>query len=131
MTGAILEQEVQITGGTQGGVTIKRFDGVVLDTGWGRGEAAFKKFPDSESTFTDRGGRACGVPNRDIFSDENPYNPALALGSNRDLATFLTARCGPEFDVAPVQAGARRADVSAHEPPSPVPPPPRRPQPPR
>src|SRR5262245_13468925 len=81
MTGAVLEQTVQITGITQGGVTIKQFDGVVLDAGWGRGEVAFRKYPDSESTFIDRGGRTCSLPNRDIFSYENLYNPVLKLGS--------------------------------------------------
>jgi len=132
MTGAVIEQEAAITSGTAGGVLIKRFEGVVLDAGWGRGEVAFQKYPDAESTFTDRGGRACTVSNRDVFSYEDRRRPVLAFESDRDLARFLSTRCGAEFDVAALQAGARRADVSVHEPPPAVyvPPPPRRPQPP-
>jgi hypothetical protein len=131
MTGAVLVQEGVISGATEGGVTFKRFDGVVLDAGWGRGEVAFQKYPEAESTFTDRTGRACGVTNRDIFSYENRFRPALLFESDQELARFLTTRCGAEFDVASLQAGPRRADVSVHEPPPVyVPPPPRRPQPP-
>jgi hypothetical protein len=116
---------------TQGGVVFKRFEGVVLDAGWGRGEVAFRKSPEAESTFMDRGGRTCSAPNREVFSYEDRLHPVLAHGSDTELARFLTARCGPEFDVAPLQAGPRRADISVLEPPSTVPPPPRRPQPPR
>jgi hypothetical protein len=131
MTGAVIEEAAAITALTQGGVVFKRFEGVVLDAGWGRGEVAFRKFPDAESTFTDRGGRTCSAPNREIFSYEDRLHPVLAHGSDAELARFLTARCGPEFDVAPLNAGPRRADISVLEPPSTVSPPPRRPQPPR
>jgi hypothetical protein len=97
--------------------------------GWGRGEVAFRKHPEAESTFMDRGGRICGAPNREIFSYADPFHPTLAFGSDLALSRFLTAHCGPEFDVTPLVAGPRRADVSVLEPPSGVPPPPRRPQP--
>jgi hypothetical protein len=92
---------------------------------------AFQKFPDAESTFMDRAGRTCTAPNREVFSYEDRLHPILAHESDAELARFLTARCGPEFDVAPLHAGPRRIDVSVLEPPSAVPPPPRRPQPPR
>jgi hypothetical protein len=131
MTGAVLEEAPAVTAMTQGGVVFKRFEGIVLDAGWGRGEVAFRKFPDAESTFMDRGGRTCTAPNREVFSYEDRLHPVLAHGSDAELARFLTARCGPEFDVAPLHAGPRRADISVLEPPSTVPPPPRRPQPPR
>jgi hypothetical protein len=131
MTGAVIEEAPAVTALTQGGVVFKRFEGVVLDAGWGRGEVAFRKFPEAESTFTDRSGRTCTAPNREVFSYEDRLHPVLAHGSDAALARFLTARCGPEFDVAPLQAGPRRADISVLEPPSTVPPPPRRPQPPR
>jgi hypothetical protein len=131
MTGAVIEEAPAVTAMTQGGVVLKRFEGVVLDAGWGRGEVAFRKFPDGESTFTDRGGRVCAAPNRQIFNYGDRYHPVLAFGSDPELARFLTERCGAEFDVAPLHAGPRRADVSVLEPPSTVPPPPRRPQPPR
>jgi hypothetical protein len=131
MTGAVLEEAPAVTAMTQGGVVFKRFEGVVLDAGWGRGEVAFRKSPDGESTFMDRGGRTCSAPNREVFSYEDRLHPVLAHGSDTELARFLTARCGPEFDVAPLQAGPRRADISVLETPSTVPPPPRRPQPPR
>ena len=131
MTGAVIEEAPAITALTQGGVVFKRFEGVVLDAGWGRGEVAFRKFPDAESTFMDRGGRTCSAPNREVFSYEDRLHPVLAHGSDAELARFLTARCGEEFDVAPLRAGPRRADISVLEPPSTVPPPPRRPQPPR
>jgi hypothetical protein len=131
MTGAVIEEAPAVTAMTQGGVVFKRFEGVVLDAGWGRGEVAFRKFPDGESTFTDRGGRVCAAPNRQIFNYGDRYHPVLAFGSDPELARFLTERCGAEFDVAPLHAGPRRADVSVLEPPSTVPPPPRRPQPPR
>jgi hypothetical protein len=85
----------------------KRFEGVVLDAGWGKGEVAFRKYPDEESTFMDRGGRVCRAPNREIFSYEDPRHPTLAHGSDPELARFLTARCGPEFDVTPLAAGPR------------------------
>jgi hypothetical protein len=131
MTGAVLEEAPAVTAMTHGGVVFKRFEGVVLDAGWGRGEVAFHKFPDAESTFTDRGGRTCNAPNRQIFSYADRYRPELAFGSDLELARFLAARCGSEFDVAALQEGPRRADVSPLEPPTRVPPPPRRPQPPR
>jgi len=131
MTGAVIEEAPAVTAMTQGGVVFKRFEGVVLDAGWGRGEVAFRKSPDAESTFMDRGGRTCSAPNREVFSYEDRLHPVLAHRSDTELARFLTARCGPEFDVAPLQAGPRRADISVLEPPSTVPPPPRRPQPPR
>ena len=131
MTGAVIEEAPAVTAMTQGGVVFKRFEGVILDAGWGRGEVAFRKFPDGESTFTDRGGRVCAAPNRQIFNYGDRYHPVLAFGSDSELARFLTERCGAEFDVSPLHAGPRRADVSVLEPPSPVPPPPRRPQPPR
>jgi hypothetical protein len=131
MTGAVIEEAPIVTAMTQGGVVFKRFAGVVLDAGWGRGEVSFRKHPDGESTFTDRGGRTCNVPNREIFSYADRLHPVLAHGSDAELARFLTARCGPEFDVAPLNAGPRRADISVFEPPNSVPPPPRRPQPPR
>ena len=131
MTGAVIEEAPTITAMTQGGVVFKRFEGVVLDAGWGRGEVSFRKFPEAESTFMDRSGRTCSAPNREVFSYEDRLRPVLAHGSDAELARFLTARCGPEFDVAPLRAGPRRADVSVLEPPSAVPPPPRRPQPPR
>jgi hypothetical protein len=131
MTGAVIEEAPAVTAMTQGGVVFKRFEGVVLDAGWGRGEVAFRKFPDAESTFTDRGGRTCSAPNREIFSYGDRLHPVLAHGSDAELARFLTARCGEAFDVAPLRAGPRRADISVLEPPSAVPPPPRRPQPPR
>jgi hypothetical protein len=131
MTGAILEEASAITATTQGGVVFKRFEGVILDAGWGRGEVAFHKHPDGESTFTDRGGRVCAAPNRQIFDYGDRYKPVLGFGSDLELARFLTERCGTEFDVSPLRAGPRRADVSVLEPPSSVPPPPRRPQPPR
>jgi hypothetical protein len=129
MTGAVIEQEPGVTGTTRGGITFKRFEGVVLDAGWGRGEVAFRKQPDAESTFTDRGGRECRAPNREIFSYRDRLHPTLLFGSDLELSRFLVARCGPEFDVAPLLAGPRRVDVSVHEPSSQVPPPPRRPQP--
>lgn len=50
MTGAVIEEAPAVTAMTQGGVVFKRFEGVVLDAGWGRGEVAFQKFPDAEST---------------------------------------------------------------------------------
>jgi hypothetical protein len=77
----------------------------VLDAGWGKGEVAFRKYPDEESTFMDRGGRVCRAPNREILSYEDPRHPALAHGSDPELARFLTARCGPEFDVTPAGRG--------------------------
>lgn len=131
MTGAVIEEAPAVTAMTQGGVVFKRFEGVILDAGWGRGEVAFQKFPDGESTFTDRGGRVCAAPNRQIFNYGDRYRPVLGFGSDPELARFLTERCGAEFDVTPLHAGPRRADVSVLEPASPVPPPPRRPQPPR
>jgi hypothetical protein len=132
MTGAVIEEAPAVTAMTQGGVVFKRFEGIVLDAGWGRGEVAFQKYPDAESTFTDRGGRTCNAPNREVFSYEDRRHPVLAHETDAELARFLTARCGPEFDVAPLSAGPRRADVSVLEPPpSRVPLPPRRPQPPR
>jgi hypothetical protein len=132
MTGAVIEEAPAVTAMTQGGVVFKRFDGIVLDAGWGRGEVAFQKYPDQESTFTDRGGRTCNAPNREVFSYGDPRHPVLAHETDAELARFLTARCGPEFDVASLTAGPRRADVSVLEPPpSRVPLPPRRPQPPR
>ena len=73
---------------------------------------AFRKHPDAESTFTDRAGRACSAPNREIFSYEDRLHPILAFGSDLALSRFLTARCGPEFDVTPLLAGPRRADAS-------------------
>ena len=112
MTGAVIEEAPAITALTQGGVVFKRFEGVVLDAGWGRGEVAFRKFPDAESTFTDRGGRTCSAPNREVFSYEDRLHPVLTHGSDAELARFLTARCGEEFDVAPLRAGPRRADIS-------------------
>jgi hypothetical protein len=45
MTGAVIEEAPAITAMTQGGLVFKRFDGIVLDAGWGRGEVAFQKFP--------------------------------------------------------------------------------------
>jgi hypothetical protein len=129
MTGAVLQQNPEVLGTTEGGVTFQRFEGVVLDAGWGKGEVAFRKHPDGESTFTDRGGRTCAAPNRDIFDYRDRYHPVLAFGSDPELARFLGARCGPDFDVAPLLAGPRRADHSALELSGPVPPPPVRPQP--
>jgi hypothetical protein len=126
--GAEIAQNPEITPTTQGGVTFKRFEGVVLYAGWGRGEVAFRKHPDGESTFTDRTGRDCSAPNREIFSYRDPLHPALAHGSDPELARFLEVRCGPGFDVAPLLASPRRADQSAFEPPVRVPPPPVRPQ---
>jgi hypothetical protein len=130
MTGAVIEEAPVVTAMTRGGVTFKRFDGVLLDAGWGRGDVAFRKFPAAESTFTDdRAGRECGVPNRAIFSYGDPRHPTLAFGSDLELSRFLTARCGPTFDVAPLLAGPRRADPSVFEPLTRVPPPPTRPRP--
>jgi hypothetical protein len=131
MTGAVIHQDPEVLGTTEGGVTFRRFEGVVLDAGWGKGEVAFRKDPDGESIFTDRAGRRCAVPNRSIFDYQDRYRPVLAFGSDPELARFLGARCGPEFDVAPLLAGLRRADQSVLEPASGVPPPPSRPRPPR
>jgi hypothetical protein len=89
------------------------------------------KHPDGESTFTDRNGRTCEASNREIFSYRDKFRPELAHGSDPQLARFLEAKCGSEFDVSPLQAGPRRADQSPLEPPVSVPPPPKRPQPPR
>jgi hypothetical protein len=129
ITGAVIQQDPEVLATTEGGVTFKRFDGVVLDAGWGKGEVAFKKYRDAESTFTDRGGRRCAAPNREVFSYRDPYHPVLAFESDPQLARFLGARCGPEFDVAPLLAGPRRADQAVLDPPGAVPPPPARPQP--
>jgi hypothetical protein len=134
MTGAVIQQTPEVLSTTQGGVTFTRFEGIVLDAGWGKGEVAFHKHPDGNSTFTDRAGRRCAVPNREIFDYRDRYHPVLAFGSDLELARFLGARCGPEFDVAPLFAGLRRADQSMLEPPAggrAVPPPPARPRPPR
>jgi hypothetical protein len=134
ITGADIEQEADITATTRGGITFKRFDGVILDAGWGKGEVAFMKRPDGESTFVDRDGRTCDAPNREIFSYQERFHPKLAHESDPQLARFLAAKCGPEFDVSPLQAGPRRADQTPIEPPvasSRVPPPPVRPKPPR
>ena len=73
----------------------------MLDAGWDRGEVAFQKHPDAESTFTDRGGRDCRAPNREIFGYLDRLHPTLAFGSDLELSRFLVARGGPEFDVAP------------------------------
>jgi hypothetical protein len=129
ITGAVIQQAPEVLGTTEGGVTFKRFDGVVLDAGWGKGEVAFKKYPQAESTFTDRGGRTCAAPNREVFNYRDPFRPVLAFESDPELARFLGARCGPEFDVAPLLAGPRRADQSVLEATRAVPPPPARPQP--
>jgi hypothetical protein len=131
MTGAVIRQEAEVLGTTQGGITFTRFEGVVLDAGWGKGEVAFHKHPDGESTFADRGGRTCAAPNRQIFDYRDRYRPVLAFGSDPELARYLSAQCGPEFDVAPLFTGPRRADQSALESPSRVPAPPARPRPPR
>jgi hypothetical protein len=133
MTGAVIQQAPEVLSTTQGGVTFTRFEGIVLDAGWGKGEVAFRKHPDGDSTFTDRAGRRCAAPNREIFDYRDRYRPVLAFGSDAELARFLGARCGQEFDVAPLFAGLRRADQSAVDPtggPA-VPPPPARPRPPR
>src|SRR5262245_39170723 len=86
VTGAVIEQESDITGTTRGGVTFKRFEGVVLDAGWGRGEVAFQKHPDGESTFMDRDGTLCEAPNRAIFSYADRYRPALAFANDLELS---------------------------------------------
>jgi hypothetical protein len=135
MTGAVLAQEPVITSVTQGGVTFKQFDGVLLDAGWGKGEVAFRKYPEADSTFTDRAGRTCVQPNRAIFDYSDRYTPKLAFPSDQALARFLAGRCSPEFDTAPLLAGPQRADRSVQDPaaavprpsPPPVPPGARRP----
>lgn len=129
ITGAVIQQDPEVLVTTQGGVTFTRFEGVILDAGWGKGEVAFRKYPEADSTFTDRSGRTCAAPNRDIFDYRDRFHPVLAFGSDPELARFLAARCGPEFDVAPLHAGPRRADQSVLESSSPVSPPPARPQP--
>jgi hypothetical protein len=131
ISGAVIDQDAAITVATRGGVTFRQFEGVLLDAGWGRGEVAFRKYRDAPSTFMDRTGRTCEVPNRDIFSYADPYRPVLAFGSDLELSRFLTARCGPEFDVTPLMAAPRRADVSEFAPRSQVPSPPSPPRPPQ
>jgi len=132
ITGAVVHQEAEVTATSAGGVRFRRFDGVLLDAGWARGEVAFRKSPEAESTFTDRDGRDCPAPNQEVFSYQDPRHPVLAFDSDATLARFLAARCGPEFDVAPLLAGPRRADVSVLEPEAiRVPPPPPRPPDPR
>jgi hypothetical protein len=129
LTGASIRQDPEVLATTEGGVTFTRFEGVMLDAGWGKGEVAFRKYPDADSTFRDRGGRTCAVPNREIFDYRDRFRPVLAFGSDSELARFLGARCGPEFDVAPLLGGPRRADQSVLESPRGIPPPPPRPQP--
>ena len=79
MTGAVLEEASAVTATTQGGVVFKRFEGVVLDAGWGRGEVAFQKFPDGESTFTDRGGRTCTRSQPADLQLRGPVPPGAGL----------------------------------------------------
>jgi hypothetical protein len=129
ISGAVIEQDAAITMSTRGGVTFRQFEGVLLDAGWGQGDVAFRKYRDGRSTFTDRAGRTCEAPNRAIFSYADPFRPALAFGSDLELSRFLTARCGPDFDVTPLMAAPRRADVSEFAPRSQVPPPPGAPPP--
>src|SRR5262249_34922689 len=109
------------------------------------GEVSFRR-ADAESVFTDRAGRSCPAPNRDIFSYADPFSPVLRFPSEAALARFLKERCGEDFDVALLLAGPARADRSALEParlargtpprpprprpPPPPPPPPRRERPP-
>lgn len=88
MTGAVIEQNPEVLATTQGGVTFTRFEGVVLDAGWGKGEVAFRKHPDGESPFRDRGGRTCAAPNRELFSYRDPYHPVLASGAIRSSRAF-------------------------------------------
>ena len=131
MTGAVIEEAPVITALTQGGVVFKRFEGVVLDAGWGRGEVAFRKFPDAESTFMDRGGRTCNAPNREVFSYEDRSPPGPGARERRRAGAVPDGALRTRVRRRAAPAGPRRADVSVLEPPSPVPPPPRRPQPPR
>ena len=111
-----------MTAMTQGGLVFKRFEGVVLDAGWGRGEVAFRKFPDAESTFMDRrrphlqraepGGLQLRgpAPPRPGARERRRARARFLIGA---LRTGVRRRAGSS-------AGPRRADVSVLEPPSTV-----------
>jgi hypothetical protein len=83
-----------------GGVEIKAFKGIVLDSGWKVGVEAYKS-PEAHSFFVDESGRKCLVRNNEVFFYENMYygEPNLTYPDDASLATFLKARC-PELDVS-------------------------------
>ncbi len=80
----------EIVQSNQGGVEIKRYSGLLLDSGFKLGSSPSSK-PNRESKFTDAGGRTCVVKNSEIF--KYPGGETAFKFSDQELKEFLAGRC--------------------------------------
>jgi hypothetical protein len=77
-----------------GGLELKSFPGILLDTGWMLGSQAYKK-PLGTAIFSDEKNHRCVVLNNEVFFYEEMYygEPNLRYVLDDRLAEFLQTRC--------------------------------------
>lgn len=94
ITGGKLTEDRSISGSNQGGVELRDFDGIVLDTGWSQGRQAIENKAGT-SVFRDRSGNRCSVPNSKLFDypGGKGYNAKLRLTTNGGITAFLRKEC--------------------------------------
>lgn len=111
MTGAKYVEDSTISGKNQGGLEINYLDGIMLDCGWAIGKSACENRSKS-STFRDRAGTTCSVPNSKIFARAQG-EISLAFKNNREIEAFLKKAC-PRLDLSPFSPQAARQSIGSH-----------------
>jgi len=93
-----LTESPEINLKNNGGVEIKSYNGIYLDTGWKIGKAPYKD-SSRTSTFKDANGKTCTLPNEELFyyeqkSVEQMYDePLFKFQKDDELAEFLKVKC--------------------------------------
>jgi hypothetical protein len=90
--GAEVSQDPALNLSNNGGVEIASFKGILLDTGWRVGEAAFAD-RSRTSVFRDYFGNTCEVRNTEVFSYPTRYDAILKFRDDASLESFLANRC--------------------------------------
>lgn len=90
--GGEVSQDPALNLSNNGGVEITSFKGILLDTGWRIGEAAFAD-KSRTSVFRDYFGNTCEVRNPEVFDYPTRYDAILKFRDDAALESFLANRC--------------------------------------
>lgn len=113
--GAHFIQDPVISPKNEGGISIKTFDGLMLDTGFAMGGTAYYRNPNGISTFQDRNATTCKVTNSKIFDYLDNENPVFKFKTDAELKEFLSQTC-KQLDLSSLDSNASDCPTEATQP---------------
>ncbi len=91
---ATLIESPEVNATNQGGVEIKDYHGLLIDTGFALGKDP-KTDPNRKSLITDQNGKSCRIKNKDLFNYDNS-DEAIFKRSDLEFKKYLSQVC-PEL----------------------------------